>query len=126
MSDRMLTGQLECHITGVGDLEAVGEMTVTAASASPDGKAQTGALMWFADILATCLVLGDAGVPGDSDDFPAAQILNACRTSVPAIGRITGKCEWITRDGSLTMLRTRLVDDNGELLFEMTSAYGRS
>ena len=72
MADHSFAGQIEFEITGVNEQEATGEMTVTAGILNPFGTIHAGALVWFADVVATNLVLGGEQPQEGMDNFPVA------------------------------------------------------
>ncbi|MDP5307750.1 PaaI family thioesterase [Paracoccus spongiarum] len=119
MSDRRLNGQIEFDIVAVSDAEAEGEMTVT-----PSGSGlYAGALIWFAEAVATSLVLGGEPVAGDAEGLPVAVSLSAQMPGHCRNGTLVAKARWVSRGPRVAIVRTEIRDPEGGLLLDLTSTH---
>lgn len=123
MANRTLNGQIEFDVTAVGDLEAEGEMVVGPGILGSFGGIQPGALVWFADAIATSLVLGGEQVNEETEGFPEAIVLGAHLLASRSEGTLTARATWISRDGPAARVRTTVRDGDDTLLLEMTSTH---
>ncbi|WP_410218975.1 PaaI family thioesterase [Paracoccus sp. (in: a-proteobacteria)] len=123
MAERSLNGQIEFDITGVSESEAEGEMTVTDGILNPFGTIHAGALVWFADVIATNLVLGGEQVQEGMDSFPVAVTLNAQLLRNCREGQLVARARWIKRGRRISTVRTEVRDAEGLLLLDLTSTH---
>jgi len=123
MAERSLSGQIEFDITGVSDLEAEGEMQVTAGILNPFGTIHAGALVWFADVIATNLVLGGEQVQEGMDSFPVAVTLNGQLLANRRDGTLTAIARWVKRGRRISTVRTEVRDQEDRLLLDLTSTH---
>nr|WP_111298620.1 PaaI family thioesterase [Paracoccus saliphilus] len=123
MAEHTLHGQIEMDITGVSDQEAQGEMTVTRGILNPFGTIHAGALVWFADVIATNLVLGGEPVEEGMDSFPVAMTLNAQMLSNRSDGQLVARARWVKRGRRVSTVRTEVLDAEGRVLLDLTSTH---
>lgn len=123
MSERSLHGQIAFDITAVSEGEAEGEMTVQPGILNAFGTVHAGALVWFADAVASSLVLGGEPVAEGGEGLPVAvtlngQLLAACRGGV-----LVAQSRWVGRGPRLATVRTEVRDADGQLLLDLTSTH---
>lgn len=123
MTYRTMTGQIEFDITGVSEKEAEGEMPVGAGVLNPFGTVHAGALIWFADVIATSLVLGGEPVSEGMDSFPVAVTLNAQLLSNTREGVLGARACWVKRGRRVSTVRTQVTDEDGRVLLDLTSTH---
>lgn len=123
MAEHTLHGQIEMDITGVTDQEAQGEMTVTPGILNPFGTIHAGALVWFADVIATNLVLGGEQVEEGMDSFPVAITLNAQLLGNRNDGQLVARARWVKRGQRVSTVRTEVRDAEGRVLLDLTSTH---
>ncbi|MEQ3641976.1 MAG: PaaI family thioesterase [Paracoccus sp. (in: a-proteobacteria)] len=123
MADHSFAGQIEFEITGVNEQEATGEMTVTAGILNPFGTIHAGALVWFADVVATNLVLGGEQPQEGMDNFPVAITLNAQLLTNRRDGVLTALASWMRRGRRISTVRTQVTDADGAVLLDLTSTH---
>lgn len=123
VTDRTLCGTIECDITGVSEAEAEGEMTISAGVLNTQGTIQLGALVWFADVIATCLVLGGEQPQEGADSIPEAVTFNAQFLTNRSEGVLTARARWIRRARRVSTVRTEVRDAEGQVLLDMTSTH---
>lgn len=126
MSERSLDGQISFDITGVSALEAKGEMTIAPGILNPFGTIHAGALIWFADVVATNLVLGGEAPSEGMDSFPVAVTLNAQLLTNRREGVLTATASWLRRGNRVSTVRTQVRDDADKVLLDLTSTHVRA
>ena len=123
MAERSLSGQIQFDIIGVSDTEAEGEMQVQAGILNPFGTIHAGALIWFADVIATHLVLGGEQVREGMDSFPVAVTLNGQLLANRRDGVLTATARWVKRGRRLSTVRTEVRDQDDRVLLDLTSTH---
>lgn len=123
MTNKTLSGQIEFDITGVGDSEAEGEMVVGPGILNPFGTIHAGALIWFADVIATNLVLGGEPITEGMDSFPVAVTLNAQLLANTRSGVLKAQSAWVKRGKRVSTVRTLVTDEADKLLLDLTSTH---
>ena len=123
MAERSLSGQIQFDILGVSDIEAEGEMQVQPGILNPFGTIHAGALIWFADVVATNLVLGDEQIREGMDSFPVAVTLNGQLLANRRDGVLTATARWVKRGRRLSTVRTEVRDQEDRLLLDLTSTH---
>ena len=123
MAERSLSGQIQFDIIGVSDIEAEGEMQVQPGILNPFGTIHAGALIWFADVVATNLVLGDEQIREGMDSFPVAVTLNGQLLANRRDGVLTATARWVKRGRRLSTVRTEVRDQEDRLLLDLTSTH---
>lgn len=123
MSNHSFAGQIEFEITGVNAREAVGEMIVTDEIRNPFGTVHAGALIWFADVVATNLVLGGEQPEEGMDSFPVAVTLNAQLLANRQEGVLTARACWLRQGRRVSTVRTQVTDAGDAILLDLTSTH---
>lgn len=123
MSERRLTGLIEFDVTALSDAEAEGEMLIGPGILTPFGTIQAGALVWFADMIATCLILGSEQVEERVESYPEAVTLSAFMFANQPQGSLTARSVWLGRRGRAVRVRTEVRDEEDNLLLELTSTH---
>ena len=72
-----IQGSIDFTLVERTQLRVVAEMPITAGIKNPFGVVHAGAMLWFADVAATALVLGPGNPTEDMKGFPLAISLNA-------------------------------------------------
>ena len=103
---------------------ATGEMKVTEAMLNPFGTVHAGALVWFADVVATVLAIGERDLAGPGGKgFPLAINLNAQLLSNRRDGVILAKAAFVKEGRRVSTVRTEVTDEAGKVLLELTSTH---
>ena len=119
-------GALAFRVTEAGPERARGEMPVTESLLNPFGSVHAGAMIWFADVIATLCAVGspDAVAP-DGSGFPLAIDLHGVLLSNTTDGVLVAEAAPVKRGRKLIVMRTR-VSHEGRALMEMTSSHLRA
>ncbi|MBU3031467.1 hotdog fold thioesterase [Paracoccus sp. XHP0099] len=123
MGQDSMSGQIAFDLTGVSETGAEGEMEIGPGILNPFGTVHAGALIWFADVIATNLVLGGRPVSEGMDSFPVAVTLNAQLLANRREGRLTARSRWVRRGRRVSTVRTEVVDAGGRVLLDLTSTH---
>nr|WP_281390388.1 PaaI family thioesterase [Paracoccus amoyensis] len=118
-----MDGKINFTIGTVTEDEALGEMPVQAGIQNPFGTIHAGALVWFADVIATNLVLGGKPVTEGMDSFPVAVTLNAQLLANCREGLVTARATWVKRGRRVSTVRTLVSSPDGKVLMDLTSTH---
>jgi len=103
--------------------EATGAMEIGPECLNPFGTVHAGALVWFADVVATNLANGGGPVTEGAPDFPVAVTLNAQLLANRREGRLTASARWVKRGRRVSTVRTLVADEDGRVLLDLTSTH---
>ncbi|WP_370282843.1 PaaI family thioesterase [Pseudooceanicola sp.] len=106
-----------------GDGAARGEMEVQPGILNPFGTVHAGAMIWFADVVATRLVLGDREARQGMAGFPLAVNLNANLLANTREGTLTASADYVKQGRRLSVVRTRVTRPDGRVMVEMTTSH---
>lgn len=123
MAERSMVGNIEFEITAIGADQVEGEMVVGPGILNPFGTIHAGALIWFADVIATNLVLGGEPVSAGMDSFPVAVTLNAQLLANRQDGTLSAVAVWVRRGRRVSTVRTQVRDADDRLLLDLTSTH---
>ncbi|HET57824.1 MAG TPA: PaaI family thioesterase [Deltaproteobacteria bacterium] len=103
----------------------VGEMPIHDGIKNPYGVVHVGAMLWFADILATILVFGSFR-PGEKagkgqKGFPLAITLNSNFTSNQTEGVFKAVASFVKRGKTVSIVRTCVYGENEKLIADVTT-----
>ena len=118
----LITGSLEFSIIEHSDDRIVSEMPVIAGSRNPFGSVHAGAILWFADVTATRLVLGPGVTPtAGMKGFPLAISLNANFLGNQTQGTFKAIATFVKRGRSVSVVRTMVYGDADKLIADVTT-----
>ncbi|MGR3323019.1 MAG: PaaI family thioesterase [Pseudooceanicola sp.] len=123
MSETTYEGRIEFTARFDGDGTASGEMPVQDGILNPFGTVHAGAMIWFADVVATRLVLGEARASAGMKGFPLAVNLNANLLSNMKEGVMTARAEFVKQGRRLSVVRTRVSRPDGRVMVEVTTSH---
>ena len=97
-------------------------MPIIAGSKNPFGSVHAGAILWFADVTATRLILGPtrAPTPGMSG-FPLAISLNANFIGNQTEGVFRAVASFVKRGRTVNVVRTEVYGDSERLIADVTT-----
>ena len=119
------------RVNGTIDFETVlensetasGTMAITPEMLNPFGTVHAGALVWFADVVATTLALQGNAAALDMDKFPVAVTLNVQLLSNRQSGTLKATATWVKRGRRISTIRTVVCDEGGSILLDFTSTH---
>lgn len=100
-----------------------GRMPITDGVLNPFGTVHAGALLWFADVVATVLAIGDTTIGPDGKGFPLAVTLNAQLLGNRRSGEVIAEARPVRRGKRLIVVRTEVKDEDGALLLDVTTTH---
>lgn len=114
---------LRFSITECDDDVARGRMSIGAEMLNPFGTVHAGALVWFADVVATRFALGATAVGTRGEGFPLALTLNAQLLGNRNSGVLVAEARAVRRGRRVTVVRTEVRDESGKVLLDLTSTH---
>jgi uncharacterized protein (TIGR00369 family) len=116
-------GAIEFTITEHGADRAVSEMPIQAGIKNPFGGVHAGAMLWFADVTATRLVLGEREMSEGMQGFPLAISLNANFVGNQTEGVLTAVSTFVKRGRTVSVVRTTVTGAGGKLIADVTTSH---
>ena len=98
-------------------------MPVTAGIKNPFGVAHAGAILWFADVTATVLVMGKVEASAGMQGFPLAIALNANFLSNQSDGSFKASSVFVKKGRTVSVVRTTVVGAGEKLIAEVTTSH---
>jgi uncharacterized protein (TIGR00369 family) len=118
-----IQGAIEFTIVEQSAGKVVSEMPVTAGIKNPFGVAHAGAILWFADVTATVLVMGKPEASAGMQGFPLAIALNANFLSNQSEGSFTATSTFVKKGRTVSVVRTTVVGAGEKLVADITTSH---
>ena len=96
-------------------------MPVQAGILNPFGIVNAGAILWFADVSASVLVLEGTTMSEGMTGFPLAINLNANLVGNSKTGTFIANAEFVKKGRTVSVVRTLVTDLEGKLIAEVTT-----
>ena len=116
-------GNIEFTITEQTEDIVISKMPVLDGIKNPFGVAHAGAILWFADVTATMLVMGKIDAKEGMQGFPLAINLNANLTSNQKSGEFVAKSEFVKRGRTVSVVRTTVTGSDGKMIADVTTSH---
>ena len=116
-------GNIEFTITEQTEDIVISKMPVSDGIKNPFGVAHAGAILWFADVTATMLVMGKIDAKEGMQGFPLAINLNANLTSNQKSGEFVAKSEFVKRGRTVSVVRTTVTGSDGKMIADVTTSH---
>jgi uncharacterized protein (TIGR00369 family) len=116
-----IAGSIEFSVIERADDRVVAEMPIRAGIKNPFGTVHAGAILWFADVTASFLVMGSAQPTKGMQGFPLAITLNANFLANEADGMLTAISSFVKRGHSVSTVRTLVYGANERLIADVTT-----
>lgn len=116
-------GSIEFTIKEHSESIVISEMPVSEGIKNPFGVAHAGAILWFADVTATVLVMGGVEAKAGMQGFPLAINLNANLASNQTSGEFVAKSEFVKRGKTVSIVRTTVTGAGGKLIADVTTSH---
>jgi 1,4-dihydroxy-2-naphthoyl-CoA hydrolase len=117
------SGSVAFSVELVSDGEARGRLEIGPEMLNPFGTVHAGALIWFADVVATTLVLGERKASDGMKGFPLAVNLVTQLMSNRKDGVLTATAGYVKRGRRVSTVRTVVAGEDGRALIELTSTH---
>ena len=116
-----IEGSIEFSIIERADNRVVSEMPIRAGIKNPFGVVHVGAILWFADVTATVLVMGPAQTSEGMKGFPLAITLNANFIGNQTDGMFTAVSSFVKRGHTVSIVRTLVYGADEKLIADVTT-----
>lgn len=116
-------GEIDFMITERGPERAAGLMPVGPGVLNPFGTVHAGAILWFADVIATVLAVHGTEVGEDGSGFPLALTLNANLLGNQRDGELRAEARFVRRGRRASVVRTTVTGTDGKLIVDMTTTH---
>ncbi len=123
LASSKLNGSISFDVTYVSEEEASGRMMIQDGIRNPFGSTHAGALIWFADVVATTLALQGQAPTQGMGGFPLAVNLNANLLSNCQSGQLQASARFVKKGRRISTIRTSVLSDTGKTLLDLTSTH---
>ena len=114
-------GSIEFSIVERSDNRVISEMPIRAGIKNPFGVAHVGAILWFADVTATVLIMGSEQPSEGMKGFPLAITLNANFIANQTDGIFTAVSSLVKRGHTVSIVRTLVYGSSEKLIADVTT-----
>lgn len=118
-----VSGKIEFQITARSPDLVSGTMPVQPGILNPFGVAHAGAMLWFADVCATVLVLDGAEPAAGASGFPLAISLNAAFLGNQKEGSFKATSTYVKKGRTLCVVRTTVSGNDGRMIADVTTSH---
>ena len=116
-----IEGKIEFHVVEQTPERVISEMPIQPGVKNPYGVVNAGAILWFADVTATILVMGSARASEGMAGFPLAVSLNANFVGNQKEGKFRAASSFVKRGKTISVVRTTVVGENDRLIADVTT-----
>ncbi len=116
-------GEIEFYIEERSDDCVKSRMPVSKGVLNPFGVVQAGAMLWFADVTASVLTIGNSKITDDGKGFPLAINLNSSFLGNQRDGNIFAEARFVRQGRRILVVRTRITGTDNKLLAEVTTTH---
>jgi 1,4-dihydroxy-2-naphthoyl-CoA hydrolase len=121
MDQIKIEGKIEFGVVEQAPERVVAEMPILPGVLNPYGSVNAGAILWFADVTATILVLGSSTPTEGMAGFPLCITLNANFISNQKDGTFRAVATFVKKGKSLQVVRTIIYGKNDRLIADVTT-----
>ncbi len=118
-----IQGAIDFTITERSAERVLAEMPVTAGIKNPYGGVHAGAMLWFADVTATVLVLGPGEASEGMKGFPLAISLNANFLGNQTDGVFRAVSSFVKKGRTVSVVRTVVYGTDDKLIADVTTSH---
>ena len=117
-----IEGNIEFYVVEHMPERIVSEMPILPGIKNPYGVVNAGAILWFADVTATILVMGTSTPPSDGmEGFPLAITLNANFVSNQKEGTFKAVATFVKKGKRVNVVRTIVYGKSDRLIADVTT-----
>ena len=121
MDQIRIEGKIKFDVVEQTSERVVAEMPVQPGILNPYGSANAGAILWFADVTATILVLGPSRPTEGMAGFPLCITLSANFISNQKEGTFRTVATFVKKGKNLQVVRTIIYGKNDRLIADVTT-----
>ncbi|WP_020674819.1 PaaI family thioesterase [Geopsychrobacter electrodiphilus] len=117
-----IEGKIAFEVVEQTPEQVISEMPILAGVLNPYGVVNAGAILWFADITATLLVMGPSSRPTEGmAGFPLAITLNANFVSNQKEGTFKAVATYVKKGKKVNVVRTIIYGKKDRLIADVTT-----
>jgi len=116
-----IEGNIEFYVVEQVPERVVSEMPILPGILNPYGSVNAGAILWFADVTATILVLGPSRPTEGMAGFPLCITLNANFISNQKEGTFKAVSTFVKKGKSVSVVRTIVYGKSDRLIADVTT-----
>jgi uncharacterized protein (TIGR00369 family) len=117
-----IEGKIEFEVVEQTAERVISEMPILPGVLNPYGVVNAGAILWFADITATILVMGPSSLPTEGmAGFPLAITLNANFVSNQKEGTFKAVAAYVKKGKKVNIVRTIVYGKKDRLIADVTT-----
>jgi len=117
-----IEGNIEFYVVEQVPERVVSEMPILPGILNPYGSVNAGAILWFADVTATILVMGPSTLPSEGmAGFPLAITLNANFISNQKEGTFRAVATFVKQGKRVNVVRTIVYGKSDRLIADVTT-----
>ena len=116
-------GSIEFTVTERTPEKVTSVMPIQPGIRNPFGVVQAGAMLWFADVIASILVLGGAEPSEGMKGFPLAISLNANFLSNQKEGSFRAVASFVKRGSAVSVVRTVIYGEAERVIADVTTTH---
>lgn len=118
-----IQGSIDFQVTEQHSEQVIGEMPIGEGIKNPFGTVHAGAILWFADVMATVLVRGPGEVTEGMKGFPLAIALNANLLGNQTSGAFKAISSFVKQGKTVSVVRTTVLGEGEKLIAEVTTTH---
>ncbi len=118
-----IQGAIDFTITEQSPKQVVAEMAIQEGIKNPLGVVHAGAMLWFADVAATVLVMGTGTAEEGAKGFPLAISLNANFLGNQKEGSFRAVATFVKKGKSVSVVRTAVTGADEKLIADITTSH---
>ena len=118
-----IQGVIDFTITEQSPKQVVAEMAIQEGIKNPFGVVHAGAMLWFADVAATVLVMGTGTAEEGAKGFPLAISLNANFLGNQKEGSFRAVATFVKKGKSVSVVRTAVTGADEKLIADITTSH---
>jgi 1,4-dihydroxy-2-naphthoyl-CoA hydrolase len=116
-----IEGKIEFEVVEQEPERVVSEMPIQTGIINPYGVVHAGAILWFADVTASILLLGSSHPTDGMAGFPLAITLNANFISNQKEGKLRAVATFVKRGNTINIVRTIVSGADDRLIADVTT-----
>jgi 1,4-dihydroxy-2-naphthoyl-CoA hydrolase len=116
-----IKGKIEFDVVEQGPGRVVSEMPIRSEAKNPYGIVQAGAILWFADVTASILLMGSSNPSQGMAGFPLAITMNANFISNQKEGKLRAVASFVKKGRSINIVRTIISGADDRLIADVTT-----
>jgi uncharacterized protein (TIGR00369 family) len=121
--DVKIQGDIEFTVVEQTAERVVSEMPVRPGIRNPFGVVHAGAMLWFADVTATLLVIGPVEPTAGMAGFPLAISLNANFLGNQKDGTFKAVASFVKRGRTVSVVRTTVYGNGDKVMADVTTSH---